>query len=75
MVVVLTSSYHMVTTSRIREVCWLNCTTGVQYYAGPEALADIFSDCLAAGIHPWREVTVVAINKPFKPDYSKLKAY
>jgi hypothetical protein len=41
----------------------------------PEALPNIFSDCLTAGIHPWREVTVVAINKPFKPDYSKLKAY
>jgi hypothetical protein len=41
----------------------------------PEALAQIYTDCLEAGIHPWRQVTVVAINKPFKPDYSKPKAY
>jgi hypothetical protein len=43
--------------------------------ACPEALADIYTDCLAAGIHPWKQVTVVAINKPFKLDYSKPKAY
>ena len=41
----------------------------------PEALPELYTDCLTVGIHPWRHVTVVAINKPFKPDYSKPKAY
>jgi hypothetical protein len=41
----------------------------------PEILPMIYTDCLTEGIHPWRQVTVVAINKPFKPDYSKPKAY
>jgi hypothetical protein len=41
----------------------------------PKALVNIYTDCLTAGIHPWKMVTVIAINKPFKPDYSKPKAY
>ena len=43
--------------------------------ARPEALANIYTDCLIAGIHPWKQVMVITINKPFKPDYSKPKAY
>ena len=43
--------------------------------ACPEALVAIYTDCLTVGIHPWKQVTVVMINKPFKPDYSKPKAY
>ena len=40
-----------------------------------EALADIYMDCLAAGIYPWKQVIVAVINKLFTPDYSKPKAY
>jgi hypothetical protein len=45
------------------------------HMARPEALAAIYTDCLNMWIHLWKQVTVVAINKPFKPDYSKPKAY
>jgi hypothetical protein len=45
------------------------------HVARPTALANIYTDYLSMGIHPWKQVTIVVINKPFKPDYSKPKAY
>jgi hypothetical protein len=45
------------------------------HVAHPKALANIFTNCLIASIHLWRQVMVVVINKPFKLDYSKPKAY
>jgi hypothetical protein len=41
----------------------------------PDVLTDLYNNCLDASIHPWKEVTVVVINKLGKPDYSTPKAY
>ena len=41
----------------------------------PDVLTDLYNNCLDAGTHPWKEATVVVINKPGKPDYSAPKAY
>jgi endonuclease/exonuclease/phosphatase family metal-dependent hydrolase len=41
----------------------------------PDVLTNLYNTCLDSGTHPWKEVMVVVINKPGKPDYSAPKAY
>ena len=41
----------------------------------PDALTLIFNLSLFLGIHPWKDATVVILNKPNCPDYSQAKAY
>jgi hypothetical protein len=43
--------------------------------ARPDLLTELFNLSIDAGTHPWKTATVVAINKPNKPDYSQPKAY
>jgi hypothetical protein len=38
-------------------------------------LTTIFNACLDLGCHPWPDATVIAIPKPDKPDYTKVKAF
>jgi len=43
--------------------------------ANPTTIPDLLDRCLWEGVHPWKEATIVVINKPQKPDYSVPKAY
>ena len=43
--------------------------------AHPDALTIIFNLSIESGTHPWKDATVVVLNKPNKPNYSQAKAY
>jgi len=41
----------------------------------PQLLINIFNTSINTSIHPWKEATVVVLNKPNCPDYSLAKVY
>jgi hypothetical protein len=43
--------------------------------ARPDVIPELLTRCLFSGTHPWKQATVVMLNKPKKPDYSIPKAY
>jgi len=41
----------------------------------PNTITLIFNLSLSLGFHPWKDMTVVILNKPNRPSYSQAKAY